>query len=179
MAGGGGNCGAPAFQTGDALLQDGDGRVVQPRIDVAEIVQVEERCSVLDVLEDVGGGLVDRRRTRPGRRVGGRAGMDRQRLEPVAAVVRRRAAAGRGFAGAGGGGRGGRFRMMPLLTPLHDNSPPRRPNSIFGQRFMTTSMPAASAGRRPRRCGCRAASRRPGRRSRSRPRRSPALPPPA
>ena len=35
--------------------------------------------------------------------------------------------------------------MMPLLTPLHDNSPPKRPNSIFGQRFMMTSMPAASA----------------------------------
>ena len=35
--------------------------------------------------------------------------------------------------------------MMPLLTPLHDNSPPSRPNSIFGQRFITTSMPAASA----------------------------------
>ena len=35
--------------------------------------------------------------------------------------------------------------MMPLLTPLHDNSPPSRPNSIFGQRFMMISMPAASA----------------------------------
>ena len=35
--------------------------------------------------------------------------------------------------------------MMPLLTPLHDNSPPKRPNSIFGQRFITTSMPAPSA----------------------------------
>ena len=34
---------------------------------------------------------------------------------------------------------------MPLLTPLHDNSPPSRPNSIFGQRFMITSSPAASA----------------------------------
>ena len=34
---------------------------------------------------------------------------------------------------------------MPLLTPLHDNSPPSRPNSIFGQRFMMTSIPAASA----------------------------------
>ena len=35
--------------------------------------------------------------------------------------------------------------MMPLLTPLHDSSPPSRPNSIFGQRFMTTSIPAFSA----------------------------------
>ncbi len=35
--------------------------------------------------------------------------------------------------------------MMPVLTPLHDNSPPSRPNSIFGQRFMITSSPAASA----------------------------------
>ena len=31
--------------------------------------------------------------------------------------------------------------MMPEFTPLQDNSPPSRPNSIFGQRFMTTSMP--------------------------------------
>jgi hypothetical protein len=35
--------------------------------------------------------------------------------------------------------------MMPVLTPLHESSPPSRPNSIFGQRFMTTSIPAASA----------------------------------
>ena len=34
--------------------------------------------------------------------------------------------------------------MMPELTPLQDNSPQSRPNSIFGQRFMITSMPAAS-----------------------------------
>ena len=40
------------------------------------------------------------------------------------------------------GGSGARLRMMPELTPLQDSSPPRRPNSIFGQRFMTTSMPA-------------------------------------
>src|SRR6266403_3793003 len=43
------------------------------------------------------------------------------------------------------GGSGGRLRMMPLLTPLHDSSPPSRPNSIFGQRFMITSIPAFSA----------------------------------
>ena len=40
--------------------------------------------------------------------------------------------------------------MMPELTPLQESSPPRRPNSIFGQRFMTTSMPAASAFARRR-----------------------------
>jgi len=35
--------------------------------------------------------------------------------------------------------------MMLELTPLHDNSPPSRPNSILGHRFITTSSPAASA----------------------------------
>ncbi len=34
--------------------------------------------------------------------------------------------------------------MMPEFTPLQDSSPPSLPNSIFGQRFMMTSMPAAS-----------------------------------
>src|SRR5271156_34807 len=53
--------------------------------------------------------------------------------------------AGRSLTRRASGGSGGRLRMMPLLTPLHDNSPPSRPNSIFGQRFMTTSIPAASA----------------------------------
>src|SRR3546814_2446029 len=35
--------------------------------------------------------------------------------------------------------------MMPVFTPLHANSPQSREYSIFGQRFMTTSRPAAAA----------------------------------
>ena len=43
------------------------------------------------------------------------------------------------------GASGARLRMIPEFTPLQDNSPPSRPYSIFGQRFITTSIPAASA----------------------------------
>src|SRR5690349_6010308 len=79
--------GAAAFEAGDALFQYRHGRIGQARIDVAEIVQVEERGGVVDVVEDVGGRLVNRRRTRAGDRVGRRSSMDRPRLEAVALVV--------------------------------------------------------------------------------------------
>ena len=89
MAGRGGDRGAAAFQAGDALLQHRDGGVGQARVDVAEIVQVEERRGVIHVVEHVSRGLVDRRAARAGGRVGRRAGMDRPRLETVGHVVRR------------------------------------------------------------------------------------------
>ena len=53
------------------------------RVDVAEVVQVEERGGAVDVVEDVSRRLVDRRRARPGRRVGRGAGVHRARLETV------------------------------------------------------------------------------------------------
>ena len=99
VARGGGDRGAPAFEAGDALFEHRDGRVGQPRIDVAEIVQVEERGGVIDIVEHIGGRLIDRRRARAGGRVGRGAGMHGQRLEPVAVVVRR-LRGGRGVAGA-------------------------------------------------------------------------------
>src|SRR5581483_3034107 len=55
MAGSRSERGAPAFEAGNSLLQHRDGRVRQARVDVAEIVQVEERGGVVDVVEDVGG----------------------------------------------------------------------------------------------------------------------------
>ena len=149
MARGGGDRGAAAFEARDPLFEHRDRRVVQPRIDVAEIVQVEERGGVVDIVEHIGRGLVDRGRARAGCRVGCRTGMHRARFETIDPVVRSALAkAGgprRSLMRRASGGCGARFLMMPLLTPLHDNSPPSRPNSIFGQRFMTTSMPAASA----------------------------------
>src|SRR5258708_15685028 len=59
------------------------------RVDVAEIVQVEERGGVVDIVEHIGGRLIDRRRARAGHRVGRRPGMDRAGLEAVAEIMRR------------------------------------------------------------------------------------------
>ena len=134
MAGGGGDGGAAAFQAGDAFLQHRDGGIGQARVDVAEIVQVEERRRVVDVVEHVGRGLEDRRDARAGRGIGRGTGMDRAGLEAVADIGRRAATCG--LRRTLGGRLGARLRMMPELTPLQDSSPPRRPNSIFGQRFM-------------------------------------------
>ena len=138
-----GDRGAPALERRDPLLEHRHGRVGQPRIDVAEIVQVEERGGVIDVVEHIGRRLIDRGRARAGRRIGRGAGMDRAGLEAVVEIARRRRAALRAPRQRRRRRRG--CWMMPLLTPLQDNSPPSRPNSIFGHRFMITSMPAASA----------------------------------
>ena len=95
MPGSGGHRGAAALEGRQPFLEHRDGRVGQPRIDVAEIVQVEERGGVVDVVEHVGRRLIDRRRARAGRRVGRGAGMDRARLEAVIEVARRRRALSR------------------------------------------------------------------------------------
>ncbi len=87
MARGGGNRGATAFEAGNALFEDRDRGIVEARIDVAEIVQVEERGGVVDILKDVGSRLVDRGRARPGGRIGCGAGVDGQGLEAVALIV--------------------------------------------------------------------------------------------
>ena len=84
--------GAPALECGDALFQHRHGRIGQPRIDVAEIVQVEERGGVVDVVEHVGRRLIDRGRTRASRRIGRRAGMDRAGFEAEIQIARRRRA---------------------------------------------------------------------------------------
>ena len=97
MPRGGGEGGAAAFEARDPLFQHRDRRVGQPRIDVAEIVQVEERGGVVDIVEHIGGGLIDRRRAGAGHRVGRGAGMNGARLEPVGrGCARQPAAAWRG-----------------------------------------------------------------------------------
>ena len=70
-----------AFERGNTLLQHGLGRVHDPGVDVAELLQAKQRGGMVDIVEDEGRGLVDRRR--PGARggVGLRAGMDGQRIE--------------------------------------------------------------------------------------------------
>ena len=78
MAGGDREPRSAAFERGDPLLQHRRGRVADAGIDVAEGLQAEQRGGMVDILEHEGGGLVDRRRARPGRRIGLCAGMDRQ-----------------------------------------------------------------------------------------------------
>ena len=60
--------------------------LVRRRIDVAELLQVEQGCRMVDVVEHVGGGLVDRDRPGAGGRVGLGTGVDRQGLEAVGAL---------------------------------------------------------------------------------------------
>ena len=79
-AAGRGDRGAAAFERRDALLERRHRRVGQPRIDVAEGLQVEQRRRVVGAVEHEAGGLVDRQRARAGGGVGDLAGVDGQRL---------------------------------------------------------------------------------------------------
>ena len=87
MPRGGGNGSAAAFEARDPFFQNRDGGIVQTRIDVSEIVQVEERGGVVDIVKNIRGGLVDRCRAGTGHRVWRGAGMDGAGLEPVGHVV--------------------------------------------------------------------------------------------
>ena len=81
MAGGDGKRGRAAFERGDALFEHRLGRIHDARVDVAERLQREQIGGVFDVVEDIGGRLVDRRDARAGRRIGLGAGMERQGVE--------------------------------------------------------------------------------------------------
>jgi hypothetical protein len=83
MARGHGKGGRPAFQCGDLGFENRLGGVHDPGVDVAEGPEREQVGGVLDVLEDIGCCLVDRRGARAGRRVGLRSGVDRQGVEAV------------------------------------------------------------------------------------------------
>ena len=58
------------FKGGDAVLEDTLGGVGQTAVDVARVRQSEAGLGVVEVVEDVGGGLVDRHRAGVGGRVG-------------------------------------------------------------------------------------------------------------
>ena len=88
LAAGGRHRADAAFQRRDALLQHGDGRVGDARIDVPGPLQVEQRGRVLGVVEHVGGGLVDRHGARAGGRIGPLAGMQAQACRSAATSVR-------------------------------------------------------------------------------------------
>ena len=64
----------------DAFLERGHRRVAQPRVDIAEGLQVEQARRVVGAVEDEARRLVDRQRARAGRGIGDLAGVDRQRL---------------------------------------------------------------------------------------------------
>ncbi len=86
MAGGHRQRRRAAFQRRDPLLQHRIGRVADAGIDVAEGLQPEERGGMVDIVEDEGGGLVDRRGAGAGRGIGSGAGMDGERVETRCAV---------------------------------------------------------------------------------------------
>src|SRR3546814_2932685 len=71
----------PALECRHALLEHGDGRVRDPRIDVSGALEVEQARRPVDVGKDVGGRLVDRRGARAGRRIGLLAGVQAEGIE--------------------------------------------------------------------------------------------------
>ncbi len=81
MTGGNGKRRRAAFERGDALFQHGLRRVHDAGVDVAEGLQPEQRGGMVGIVEDEAGRLVDRRRTRAGRRIRLCAGMNGKRVE--------------------------------------------------------------------------------------------------
>ena len=88
LAGAGGDGADPALQARDPLLERGDGRVAQARVDVPVLLQREQVGRVLGVLEHERGRLVDRHRARTRGRVRARAGVDRAGAHPPIPVLR-------------------------------------------------------------------------------------------
>ena len=79
MAGRHGKPRGAAFKRGDALLEHRGGRIADPRVDIAEGLQPEQRGRMIDAFEHVGRGLINRRRARAGGGIGLRAGVDGER----------------------------------------------------------------------------------------------------
>ena len=73
------------FEVREALLERGHGRIHDPAVDVAVLLEVEVRGRRLRVLEHECGRLVDGRRARAGVRIGTLAGMHRAGVEPEVA----------------------------------------------------------------------------------------------
>ena len=83
----GGQACRAAFERRDALLEHGDRRIHDPRIDVAEDLKIEQRRGLIGAVEHIGRGLIDRRDARAGRGIGLRARMHGQRVETVVGHV--------------------------------------------------------------------------------------------
>ena len=74
-----GECRRAAFERRDALLQHRLRGAADARVDVAERLQAEQRGGMVDVVEDIGRGLVDGRDARARGRIGRRPRVDRKR----------------------------------------------------------------------------------------------------
>src|SRR5690625_4312600 len=59
MAGGGSETGDPAVQRRYSLLEDRDRGIADPGVEIAGLLQVEERGSMIGILKDIGGRLID------------------------------------------------------------------------------------------------------------------------
>jgi len=70
-----------ALEVGDALLEDRDGRVHDPRVRVPVLLQVEVRSRGVGILEHIARRLEDRNGTRAGVRLGSLSRVDRARVE--------------------------------------------------------------------------------------------------
>ena len=68
----------PAFERGDALLQDVGGRIHDAGIDVAELLERKQVGGVLGALELIGSGLIDRHRDGARRGISAPAGVKRE-----------------------------------------------------------------------------------------------------
>ena len=95
----------PALQARDALLERGDGRVAEARVDVPVLLQREQVGRVRGVLEHERRRLVDRHGARAGGRIRSRAGVDRAGARAPVAVLRLGHRAAHAIAPAGYGPR--------------------------------------------------------------------------
>src|SRR6185437_522334 len=150
---------AAAFERGDPLLERGDRRIRDPRIDVAERLQVKEARRVIGAVEDEGRRLVDRQRPRAGRGVRDMPGVQAKRVEAEFVISHRNRSkrhvpgttvtgaprASSSYRAAADFHPGRLAETMPVLTPAQLRPPRMRACSIFTHRFITTSSPASSA----------------------------------
>ena len=86
LAGTGGNRRDAPFEGGNALLEDVGGRIHDPRVDIAELLQGKQLRTVIGTVEGIGRGLVDRHGAGIGARCRLLAGMNLQGFVAVIAL---------------------------------------------------------------------------------------------
>ena len=121
LPGGGRDGAGPAFERRHPLLEGGGGRVHDPGVDVAVLLQLEQVGGVVRALEDEGGGLVDRHGPGAGVRVRPLAGVDGAGVEAeLARAGRLGGRSGRwSCCSLAGAGRSGRAARAWVCSPFH------------------------------------------------------------